>query len=74
MEWEVAPLWVAVVMVGKKLGAELGWRAVAGKIGSTYAWARFLIVFKRCRHRQAWLVGFEWEVPESGTVLFPPSL
>ena len=32
MEWEVAPLWVAAVMVGeKKLGAELGWWAAAGK-------------------------------------------
>ncbi len=31
MEWEVAPPWVAVLMVGKQLGAELGWQEAAGK-------------------------------------------
>jgi hypothetical protein len=31
MEWEVAPPWVAAVMVGEKLGAELGWRVAEGK-------------------------------------------
>ena len=74
MEWEVAPPWVAALMVGEQLGAELGWRAAAGKIGSAYAWARFFIVFKRCRQQQAWLVGFEREAPESRTILFLPSL
>ncbi len=31
MEWEVAPPWVAALMVGEQLGTELGWRAAAGK-------------------------------------------
>ncbi len=74
MEWEVAPPWVVALMVGEHLGTELGWWVAAGKIGSAYAWARFFIVFKQCRQQQAWLVGFEREAPESGTLLFPPSL
>ena len=44
------------------------------KIGSASAWARFLIIFTRRRHRQAWLGGGEWESPKAGTVSFPPPL
>jgi hypothetical protein len=65
--WEVAPPRVATLMVGQTdllLGAELGWREVAEKIGSAYLRAQLIIVFKQCHHRQAWFVGIEWKAPE----------
>ena len=43
------------------------------KIGSASVWARFLIIFTRRWHRQAWLGGIEWESPEAGAVEFTPS-
>ncbi len=58
---------------GVQWGTELGCWEVARKNGSASAWARFLIFFRQCGHRQAWLVSLEWELPEAGAILFSPS-